>query len=271
MKTTVAFLVLLFASTAAFGGGLPTTAPRKPVPAKAAPAKPVPVKAAPAPLYPAPPLFNADYTVHADGFKVGEMSRSLKALGNDTYLIETRLHTTGVVSLFKPDEYVERSVLRVTTRGYQPLEFSSRYTGRSKDVVESMRFDWETLRGRSLRDNQEREFALTPGVLDKLMYQVAMQYDLGRGATEFRYRVADRGKIQRYNMDVVGEETLDTALGKQRTIKVQKGTTMIWCAVDLQYVPVKLEQDENGHLLTSYIVAFRRDEPPPPEPAASTR
>src|SRR5512140_2817222 len=94
MKSSTLLALLLFTTTATWGAGHKSA--HKPVPPE-----PVKTAPAPAPLFPAPPRFTAEYTVQADGFKVGEMSRAVKALGNDTYLIETRLHTTGLVSLFK--------------------------------------------------------------------------------------------------------------------------------------------------------------------------
>jgi hypothetical protein len=205
------------------------------------------------------PLFSAEYTVHADGLKVGEMKRALKAMGNETFMLETRAYTTGVVAIFKKDEYTERSIWRVTKEGYVPVEFFSRYTGRSKDVVERLRFDWARKVFMSLRDGKEKEVGLEPGVLDKLMWQVVMRDDLANGHRILKYRVADRGKIDEYSLEVIGEETIKTNLGKQRTVKVKKGTTVLWCAVDLDYLPVKLEQQDDGHTIASYITTLKRE------------
>jgi hypothetical protein len=216
-----------------------------------------------------PPLFAASYDVRIDGMKIGEMTRAMKALGNDTYLLETEAFSVGLVSWFKPDRYVERSTLQATDDGYLPIEFYSRYTGRSKEVIERLRFDWEQMRVVSLRDGKENELPLESGVLDKLMYQAVMQRELARGVTRFRYRVADRGKIGEYEMDVIAHETVRTVVGDQRTVVIKKGTTRIWCAENLDYVPVRLEQREDGHVIVTDLVALTR-ETAHTEPAPTT-
>lgn len=210
----------------------------------------------------APPLFSAHYGVYADGFKVGEMERHLRALDADTYTLETKAVTTGLVAIFKQDEYIERSTWKSGKESYLPVEFYSRYRGRSKEVVERLRFDWERNVVLSLRDGKETELPVESGVLDKLMYQVVMRDELERGVTRLKYRVADRGKIEDYELEVVGREVIDTVLGKQPTVKVRKGTTLLWCATELDYLPVKLEQRDDGHTLASHLVSLTRGPTP---------
>lgn len=207
---------------------------------------------------PEPPQFSAHYAVHANGLKIGEMKRSLQAVGPHRYALATDVYTTGIVALFKADRFRERSEWVQDERGYQPVEYFSRYTGRSKDVVERLSFDWKRGVVVSLRDGKEREVPVSAGVLDKLMYQAVLRDDLASGKTELRYKVADRGKVENYEFEVLGREKVVTPMGTVDTVKVRKGTTTLWCAIEWDYLPVKLEQNEDTHTVSTYILSLQR-------------
>jgi len=87
-------------------------------------------------------------------------------------------------------------------------------------------------------------------VLDKSLYQIALQRDLAAGGTEFSYQVLDGDELETYNFAVIGEDTVKTKLGKFKAIKVQrirensKRNTLIWFAPKLNFLLVKLEQSE---------------------------
>lgn len=209
---------------------------------------------------PEPPQFSAHYSVHANGLKIGEMTRTLRAVGPHRYILATDLYTTGIVALFKADRFRERSEWFQDERGYHPVEYFSRYTGRSSEVVERLSFDWKRGIVTSLRDGKEQEIPVSPGVLDKLMYQAVLRDDLARGETRMRYQVADRSKIEIYEFEVIGQEKVVTPMGTVNAVKVRKGTTTLWCAIEWDYLPVKLEQNEDDYTLSSYILSLQRGE-----------
>jgi hypothetical protein len=197
--------------------------------------------------------YRAEYTVHADGFKVGEMTRSLQQ-EDGNWVLENTLHTTGLVALFKKDRLTERSVMGAAG---QPLEYVYRYSGRNKEVVERLTFDWNDHQAASLRDGRTRYMAIKDGTFDKLAHQVALRRDLARGLTRMAYAVADRSKVETYEFEVVGKERLVTSVGTFDTVKVKKGTTMLWAAPELDYLVVQIVQKED-HTLSSYITALKR-------------
>lgn len=205
-----------------------------------------------------PMPYKAEYTVHADGFKVGEMTRKLRPLPDGTWELESSLYTTGLVALFKSDKLTERSIWQNGAEGLMPISYHSRYTGSSKNVVERLAFDWERGVITSLRDGRETDVPLTSGVMDKLLYQVALRRDLASGASHIEYQVADRGKIETYEFDVLGREKVVTSLGEYDTIKVKKGTTTFWVAPALDYLVVQIVQHEDDHTLSSYITDMDR-------------
>ncbi len=205
-----------------------------------------------------PEPFEARYSVKLDGFKVGELEQRVVARGDGSWLLETIMQTTGVVSWFKSDKVVEQSVLRSVGETLQPLSYSYRYTGRNKDVVERIDFDWNKMQVSSLRDGKITLLPAETGLLDKQVYQLLVRRDLMRGLKSMSYRVAERSRLTTFEVVVAGEETVATPFGKYRTIKLQRGATLLWCAPELGYAVVKLERQEDGHSAVSYITSLTR-------------
>lgn len=214
----------------------------------------MPVRAAP---YDAP--FSALYRVEADGFEIGELKRSLRRIGDDTYLLQTKMYTTGLAALFKPDTVIERSTWKLKDGALLPLEYRYEYEGRGKDKLETLTFDWSKGTVTSLDEGKVAVLDTVPGMLEKQVYQLVLQQDLAAGKKEISYQVADRGDIRTYRFRVVGEEVLETDIGPLRTLKVERLSnskerkTFIWCAIEYDYQLVRLVQEDDGHTFASYI------------------
>lgn len=207
-----------------------------------------------------PAAFTARYSIHADGLKVGELKREQKAVGADRYVLKTEMYTTGLVSLFKDDRFVERSLWELRDGRPVPLDYLYLHTDGENETLERLDFQWPEQRVISLRDGEETPVPVEPGVLDKLMYQVVLKRDLEQGMREMTYQVADRGDIRDYRFRLVGDEQLVTDVGTLRTLKVErisndrKRKTTLWCAPALDYMVVQLEQQDDGHTFASYIL-----------------
>ena len=88
------------------------------------------------------------------------------------------------------------------------------------------------------------------GTLDKLASQLGIMLALGRGETDITFKIADGGKLKDYRFKVLGRETLELAAGRFDTVKITKlrdnkrRETYIWCAPELNYLPVRIWQRE---------------------------
>jgi hypothetical protein len=203
--------------------------------------------------------FSALYRVEADGFEVGELKRSLSRVKDGVYLLQSKMYTTGLAALFKPDTIVERSTWMLEEGGVKPLRYEYKYEGRGGKKVEELLFDWSEGTITSVRDKERSTLDILPGILEKQVYQLRLQADLAAGKKEISYEVADRGDIRTYRFRVLGEETLDTDIGKLRTVKVERLShskerkTYIWCAIEHDYQLVQLVQEDDGHTFSSHI------------------
>ncbi|NWG86679.1 MAG: DUF3108 domain-containing protein [Hydrogenophilaceae bacterium] len=197
-----------------------------------------------------PQGFTASYDLSLEAMPLGETERKLEKLANGDYLYSTRTTPTGLAAMLMKDRIVEQSRFRFLKGRFQPLEYQYSRTGGKKTRNRSARFDWQAKQARGVRDGEPWQVAIKPGVLDRLLYQLAASYDLQKQRKQFSYQIADRGELKTYELTVAGNETLDTPYGRQPTIKLQRiegdYETSLWLAKGLSYLPVRIEHTEDG-------------------------
>ena len=83
---------------------------------------------------------------------------------------------------------------------------------------------------------------------DRLSVQIDYQDKLDEGKYSQDYRIIDKGRLREYQFRHIGEEEIETILGKTNTviihklIKNNKRNTLTWYAIDYGFIPVKIEQ-----------------------------
>ncbi|HEY8386490.1 MAG TPA: DUF3108 domain-containing protein [Porticoccaceae bacterium] len=120
----------------------------------------------------------------------------------------------------------------------------------------------------SHRKGEETVLDFEPGQLGPLSYQLAMAIDLGthdqaEDVDQLSYTVIHRGRLKDYAYRIVEQDVnLDTPLGNLNTLKVERvrddddRRTVLWLAPDLNYLPVRLVQAEDGETYEMNIKSF---------------
>ncbi len=207
--------------------------------------------------------FSANYSVKFNGIQAAELKQSLATNEDGTRLYSSTMQAKGVFSFIKPDVITETSLWQAESGEIQPLNYSYQRTGGKKEKQLTMLFDWSNMTVDIDDKKQPWTLKLQPHTLDKLVYQIALMQDLNEGKSQFDYTIADGGKLKTYNIGVIGEETITTPLGKITTVKFtriknvdKKRKTTLWCAPELNYLPVQIEHVEKDG--TTYTAALRR-------------
>ena len=131
-----------------------------------------------------------------------------------------------------------------------PQRYVYKRSGLVKDKHDRLTFNWNDNQAFNQSLKSEWSVDLQPNTFDKLSYQLQLRLDLSQGKKSFQYYVADRGRIKPYTFEIIREETLDTKIGEQETIVVErienkeKRRVTIWFAKNLNYTLLKLEQKE---------------------------
>ena len=190
--------------------------------------------------------FHASYTADFKQLPFsGTAERSLSKQAGDTWQLS--FQAAMMVASLK-----ESSTLKQTNNQLVPLsyEYNRSGLGKSKKIKQS--FDWSAKTVTGSEKGKAISLPLTPGLLDKSTYQLALQEDVAAGKKSMRYRVVDGDDIDTYEFRVVGSESVKTKAGRIEAIKVErvrdpnqsKRETQLWFAKDWDYLLVSLRQVE---------------------------
>lgn len=199
------------------------------------------------------PFFTAHYELlRNDSMKLGEVKRTTTSIGDGTIAFESYSKTTGLAALFIKDTITERTTFTVDNSVIQPHDYLYDRKGGKRSRETRINFDWTEKSVSNPIDQRRWEVELPDGTQDKLSYQLQLMLDLQAGNTDFNYPVADDDRLKEYRFTLLGEETIDTPMGKIETVKIKreraadsKRKTTIWFAKSLRYLPVRIKQGKS--------------------------
>ncbi|MFK8068165.1 MAG: DUF3108 domain-containing protein [Gammaproteobacteria bacterium] len=220
-----------------------------------------------------PGSFSAIYSLHFDDLRVGVMERHFihKEDGSGTF--ESNGKLTGLAALFRKDQINETSRWEMKDGNLRPVVYKYERTGGDSLKKEVHRFDWNKNTISSVTETGKNKLPLKPGLLDKLLYQLAIM-QIKDPKAGLSYDLIDGTDLKNYQFEFMGEEELSTPMGKLKSYKFQrkrddqnikegtkdttqkiaKRSTIIWCAPSLHYLPIRVDSiDKKGHL-TSIII-----------------
>lgn len=201
----------------------------------------------------APKTFDNQYKAKLYGFNITVTNRLTKTGDNKYHLLFKAESMVGSVT--------ESSNLlwNAAQQTVMPEHYVYARRGLGKKRDAELTFNWQT---KTVTNNVEKttwSMDIAQRVQDKLSYQLQLQQDLINGKHNFSYQIADGGRLKDYKFEKIGEETLETPLGKVKTVKIKRSRenddriTYAWLAKDWNYLLVRLQQEENGDAYTIYI------------------
>ncbi len=217
-----------------------------------------------------PERFDASFVLSADGIEVGQTRWLLEPAGDGRYLYRSHSETVGIAKLMRHERIEERSEWRFDDTGrVQPLHYAYSRSGDRRARNVSVEFDWDDGRVLNTLNGHTWSMELKRGTLDKLVYLLALMHDLSEGARATRYAIADGGRLKQYQLVVVGEERIDTVLGPLEALVVERrrdgeeeGTTRVWCAPALRFLPVQVEHREEDGVVRLTLTRIEGIAPP---------
>lgn len=192
--------------------------------------------------------FQLEYNVSRNQLHLGSTRRELTRLENNMYQMQSLTEAEGFVALFFSETVRETSRFRLSDGQVQPLHYRYHKTGKNSETFE-VNYDREA---QQLRHSlMEKIRPLTPRDQDLLSFQVAMMLDLQHSVRQLKYRIADKKRIEQYNLVPRGEKVFDTQLGRLHTVIMEhydekrKRTYTFWCAKELNYLPYQSRRIED--------------------------
>lgn len=190
--------------------------------------------------------FNASYT--ADWKQLpftGTAERSLQQQADGSWDLEFKASML-VAGVSESSRFV------VKEGQLQPLRYKYNRSGLGKPKKNRLDFNWDSHQANGSDKDGNFQVELKAGVLDKSSYQLALQTDVAQGKNTLSYRVLDGDKLDIYDFRLLGEEIIESPLGRLNTVKVERvrdpgqnaRKTTLWFAKDWGFLLVQLNQVE---------------------------
>jgi hypothetical protein len=188
----------------------------------------------------------------------------LEKQNDGLFLYRSWVEPRGPLSFIRKEVSETSLVLLDADGAIQPISYRRRdeFSGRHSDMLFDHAGQEVTINYRDRVNTIDWE----PGIYDLLTLRLVLARDLARGTLKDVYRVVDdRGRVEDVDVEVVGKETLSTALGDLETVRLEytnqrRGRAYrLWIAEQMDAAMVRLEQYEDGKLRGSLgIVEYRR-------------
>ena len=195
-----------------------------------------------------PVPFVATYTITWHGVTAGISTLALRETAPQLYLYTSTDKAYGIFRVAFPRPLQQSSRFRISGGEVAPVTFHA--GGAGNDVM--AQFDWKAGQVTGMAKGKLLELKLRPGTQDPLSVQIAIMLKLQGQDAPASFWMLNTDEIDRFEYVRHEESTLDTPLGKLRTILYtshQPGsnkTTYLWLAPALDYMPARAEQRVKG-------------------------
>jgi len=197
---------------------------------------------------PEPAPFVATYTIAWHGVTAGTSTLQLRKTAPQLYLYTSTDEAYGIFRVAFPHALRQSSRFRIADGEVQPLAFQA--GGAGNDVM--AQFDWKVGQVTGMAKGKLLDLKLRPGTQDPLSVQIAIMLKLLAQSPPESFWMLNTDEIDRFQYVRHEESTLDTPLGRLRTILYtshapgSNKTTYLWLAPALHYMPARAEQHVKG-------------------------
>jgi hypothetical protein len=170
------------------------------------------------------------------------------------YKATHRVQPTGFVKLFANGAIEETSSFTVTDDGVLPVHYVSHDTLSKNPTHAVVDFDWSKRRMSGAVNDLQVIEELETFVRDRVSIQYQLMLDLLQDGGSGRYVFFDIDKFKTANVRVVGTKQVKVPAGRFEVVGVahqsenSSRVTTLWCAKELGFLPVIIEQHRKGKL-----------------------
>lgn len=170
------------------------------------------------------------------------------------YMAKSVIEPTGVSRVVVRGAIQENSYFLTDEDGVLPEQYRSIDTLSSDNESVSLKFNWRESSVAGTINEREFHAELDGRVHDRLSIQYELMLDLLKGGAESEYSMLDGDELKQLEVRNIGERELETpygtfaAVGIQHNKKDSTRVTTLWCAKELDYLPVVIEQHRDGKL-----------------------
>ena len=198
-------------------------------------------------------------TPHSATYKIkisvvtGELKTTLERTA-DGYRATHAVRPTGMSRMLARGFIRESSEFRAASDGIRATRYTAEDTlSREPDNVD-LRFDWEAGEATGTVNGQEFRSTMETLSHDRISIQYQLMSDLLNGVGEAQYTMFEIDRLRNVHVRNIGTKTVKVPAGEYIAVGIQhqsegsKRVTTLWCAEELGYLPVIIEQHRQGTL-----------------------
>ena len=194
---------------------------------------------------------SAQYEVKIS-FITGLLNTELKK-DNKNFIARHIIEPTELSKVISRGTLDVTSTFQMVSGNVKPIYFKAIDTIRNKPDID-LNFDWKTFLVKGTIGKKLVEIQFKDIVHDNVSIQYELMSDLKSDTLKKRYKLFDANKLKVVNIKKIEKKQIKTIVGDFKTIGIQhqkEGSsqiTTLWCAEELDYLPVLIEQHRNGKI-----------------------
>ena len=208
-----------------------------------------------------PDSFRAEYKVKIK-IASGRAIWTLRQDGDGRYVFNTLTEASGIWRAFVRGRLEETSTFEPTDAGMRTTDYIlvNEMGSRPRNGVYEFRWDEGVATG--VYKEKELSLPIEQGIMDRALFPVQLMFDLSRGRRPDGYTVLDRDELVTYDMTYGEQQRIKTPAGEFDAIEIRHRTedneeTRLWCAPELGYLPIKVEQyEDDSRMGTATLVEY---------------
>ena len=187
------------------------------------------------------------------------------------FMATSVIEPTGMSRIVARGVIRESSYFLTDEEGVRPTRYRSIDTLSSDDKIINLDFDWRDQVVTGSVNDAEFHSELDGKVQDRVSLQYELMLDLLSGKASDEYSLLDGDELKLLEVRNIGTKEVEvpygrfTAVGIQHNKKDSSRVTTLWCAEELDYLPVVIEQHRDGKLRIRAVL--NRYEPKSPRVA----
>ncbi len=203
------------------------------------------------PSWSIPNEYSATYSVklkQADGLLTTKLTKE-----GELYSYEMITQATGIWKVISGGSVIERSTFKIDNTILKPEEYYLIDTIRRKPRESNALFSWSNNTVSGFYKDREFKIDLNKNTLSRIILQLQIMHAKERQIEMNSFSVLDKDELK--NIIIIKEENIKEAnvpYGNYKAIKISHQTkdservNSLWLAPELNFIPIKLTQTENG-------------------------
>jgi len=197
------------------------------------------------------------------GLATASATRSFSKIATSSYelmnTIEVSIATQSIMSVTERSKIISSDSQRLI-----PLSYSMRQTG-YRDESKNIEFDWVQSIATITTAEQSQKVIIKDTIFDKLSHQINIHKNIKNNTNQISFDIIDESGIQEYQYIVLGNEDIETPLGRFPSIKIERTlpkntsrSVIFWLSSEWEGVLLKMYQVINDAItITLEIKAGR--------------